>query len=105
VAASYAGGNVTVDFVLDVPDGGYRIEFFTNGAPDASGYGPGEALAHVELWAHAGNGGEALQVQFPCGQGAFITATATALDADGGFGSTSEFSLAIPTTYTGFTPY
>lgn len=105
IVASYAAGRVNVDYNLDVPAGDYRVEFFSSFEADPSGYGPGETLVHAELITHVGNGSETLQAAFDCDESAFITATTTFIEPAGGYGATSEFSAAIPTTYTGFAPY
>jgi hypothetical protein len=99
VSASYAGGAVSLSYSLDVPAGNYRVEFFTDSQADASGYGEGEFLARAVALAHDGNGPKTYQTSFSCGQTVLITATTTAVDPGGGYDSTSEFSLAIPTTY------
>lgn len=96
--ASYAAGEVALSYSLDVPAGSYRVEFFTADG-DASGYGEGEFPATAVTVTHDGKGPKAYQVSLTCGQSALITATTTALDPGGGYDSTSEFSLAIPTTY------
>jgi hypothetical protein len=105
LVASYAAGAVTLDYLLDLPAGEYRVEFFASAEADASGYGPGEALVYTALITHTGSGLESFQAIFACDESALITATTTEVEPGGGFGSTSEFSLAIPTTYMGFTPY
>lgn len=99
VSASYAGGQVSLSYSLDVPAGDYRVEFFTSGEADASGYGEGGYIAKAMTVAHDGKGPKTYQTSVACSQTALITATTTALDPGGGYDSTSEFSLAIPTTF------
>lgn len=94
-----ANGTTTVnyDFNLDVPDNdpdGYRIEFYTNATPDASGHGEGETfLGFVDI-AHTGgdlNFDGTFTATQAVSAGDSITATATRKTATG-FDITSEFA-------------
>jgi CSLREA domain-containing protein len=93
-----SGGNLTVNFKLDVPAGSYRIEFFNNPtAPDqdASGYGEGKVVAGSKNVTHPGGGPVFFNHIFTGVVTDVITATTTAC-TDGAtcaaFGSTSEFA-------------
>lgn len=97
--ATHDGTNVDLSYQLDVPPGTYRIEFFANTAPHASGHGQGSQLVHVvESLIHPG-GAQAFAVSFPVGVASFVTSTCTQVLGVNTFGHTSEFSLATPTTY------
>ena len=92
-SATESGGTVTIDFDLDVPAGDYRIEFFTNSAPNPSGYGEGETLVDTyNVVGHPG-GAAAYSTSFAGSLGEILTATTT--EGTGApFGPTSEFSKA-----------
>ncbi len=94
-SASESGGTLTVDFELDVPAGNYRVEFFTNTAADASGYGEGETLVHTEAISHPGGGSQGFTASFAGSDGDIVTATATEDLGGGSYGSTSEFSASV----------
>ena len=69
---SEASGTVTVDFDLDVPAGGYRIELYTNPAgPDPSGQGEAQVYESAAVISHTGSGSEAFQISY-LGTGAEI---------------------------------
>jgi uncharacterized repeat protein (TIGR01451 family) len=75
------------------PSTAYRLEFFANGSPDASGNGEAErflgaAIGHTDAF---GTGAFDTTLTAPVVPGEWITATATALD----FKNTSEFSAAF----------
>ncbi len=98
-AAIVSGGNVTVDFDLDVPAGSYRIEFFTNpSGADPSGNGEGESFADSVNVTHPGGGSQSFSHVFPGAVGDVISSTATNC-TDGAtcaaFGGTSEFSGTV----------
>ncbi|NNL70576.1 MAG: cadherin-like domain-containing protein, partial [Acidimicrobiia bacterium] len=95
-SATETGGNVTVAFDLDVPAGNYRVEFFVNpSGADPSGNGEGEAFVDLlNIVSHPG-GPASYGLVFPGSAGDVITATATEAIA-APFGSTSEFSAAVP---------
>ena len=92
-------GSLDVSFNLDVPDTnpgvtGYRVEFFANSDPDASGNGEGE----IYLGSHNIDGdvtGEVATLSIPTSFTAgnySISATTTEIDGSAdGFGATSEF--------------
>ena len=96
---SYADGEVIIDYELDVPAGDYRIEFFENSVIDPSGYGEGEQQRHTETITHTGGGAETFNTIFAMTETEYITATCTKVLLTGGYGSTSEFSLVVPTTW------
>lgn len=111
---SHSGGLATVDFQLDVSAGDYRIEFFANlgqggvcappegqvcAAPFDHYYGEGELFVHVQEYSHAGAGSQAFQAIVPMLEERFVTATCTEILAPGKYGSTSEFSRSVPTTF------
>ncbi len=94
-SAAESSGTVAVDFDLDVPDGNYRVEFFTNSSgADPSGNGEGESfVGSVDVTVTSG-------VPTPAsttfaGTAGDITATATEDLGGGSYGSTSEFSAAV----------
>ena len=93
-AAVEIGGVITVDFDLDVPDGDYRIEFFTSSAADPSGYGEGGTFAgSYDVVGHA-SGLATYRATVTGLDGDVLTATTTEETAVP-FGSTSEFSEAF----------
>ncbi len=101
-SAIESGGNITVNFNLDVPAGGYRIEFFQNpSGADPSGNGEGESYADSVNVNHPGGGLQGFSHAFPGSVGDVITATATGCtDAFicATFGSTSEFGASVTAT-------
>ncbi len=99
VAAAFASDSVTIDYDLDVPAGEYRVEFYGNPTPNPLGYGDASWLLAVETIVHAGTGAERFTTTFPCGATEWLTASTTELLPGGGFGSTSELSAAVPTSY------
>ena len=103
-SATENAGTVTVDFDLDVPAGDYRIEFFANpSGADPSGYGEGEAFVdYYNIVGHPG-GSASYSTTFPGSTGDIITSTTTQ-ETGSPFGSTSEFSAAVPVTLADTTP-
>jgi CSLREA domain-containing protein len=93
--AAEAGGIVYVEVDLDVPDGSYRIEIFSNpGGADPSGYGEGEELVLSTVVSRT-SGNSSFSFTVPGSPGDVLTATATRCR----FGcdqhrATSEFSPA-----------
>jgi len=84
-----SGNPGTITGQLDSGAGTYRIEFFKNGACDASGNGEGATyLGSVDTASNA-----AFSFDAPLSVGDVVTATATAPN-----GSTSEFSPCTTTT-------
>ena len=55
-SAVEAGGSVNVDFLLDVPAGSHRIEFYRNTATDPSGNGEVETFVEEHAGAAEGKG-------------------------------------------------
>lgn len=102
------GNQASVNLDLDAADslnGQYRIEFFANDAPDASGYGEGQTyLGYVDI---SNGAGQDVTFTLPSSSslaGKSISATTTAIDNESasGYGSTSEFSQVVsPTVVTG----
>ncbi|MEZ5282867.1 MAG: FG-GAP-like repeat-containing protein [Acidimicrobiales bacterium] len=98
-AAAESGGNVTVDFDLDVPAGDYRIELFTNpSGADSSGYGEGEQFETATTVTHTGSGSESFQLVYPGLVGDLVSLTATEESAGPTYRSTSEFSATFTAT-------
>jgi hypothetical protein len=91
-AASSAGSNVTISGTLNsTPNDTFRLEFFSNTAPDPSGYGQGQTFLGS---AQVTNGSFTVTLPTPvlAGQN-YLTATATDVTSGAiGYGDTSEFS-------------
>ena len=96
-SATEAAGTVTVDFDLDVPNGNYRVEFFTNTAADGSGNGEGETFVDSIDVSVTGGVPTPGSYAFTGSAGDIVSATATE-GAGAPFGSTSEFSAAYTVT-------
>ena len=89
VAAS--GGSTTVQGKLNsFPNGVFRIEFFANDGPDASGYGQGKTFLGFQTVTTGADGNARFTATF-AGTYPFVAATAT--DAAG---NTSDFSPNLP---------
>ena len=88
-------GDLLVDLELDVAAGDYRIELFGNTTADPTGHGEGETYLGGQTITHTGSGAEAFQVTVTS-PATILTATATEDLGGGSYGSTSEFSLAVP---------
>lgn len=79
----------------------YRIEFYANASPDASGYGEGQTYLGYANVATDGAGNATINATLSTNvaAGVSISATATATNAGyGSFGNTSEFSAVIAAT-------
>ena len=93
--AALSGGDLMIDFNLDIPLGNYRVEIFNNPTVgiDASMHGEGEVFLGFINIAHGGTGSENFVKTFTpaaaVSLGDSITMTTTEL---GSFLSTSEFS-------------
>ncbi len=91
-------GDVYYDFLLDVPAGDYRIEFFSNTTADPTQHGEGKTFIGVLNINHTGNGETSffgsLTPEVPTSIGDYITLTATqCTDAScTDFYQTSEFN-------------
>ncbi len=95
-AATEAAGTVTIDFDLDAPAGGYRVEVFTNASGfDPSGYGEGEAFQSAATINHTGSGVESFQIVYAGSPGDLIALTTTDEAAGPLYGTTSEFSAGF----------
>ncbi|EIJ32791.1 beta strand repeat-containing protein [Thiothrix nivea] len=100
-AASFgANGSkiITHDFILDVPAGDYRIEFFKSTSKDPSGNGEGQTFLGGKDFSHPGTGALNFKGSFNANQAVssaeFITVTVTRKTGAATYGSTSEFSGA-----------
>jgi CSLREA domain-containing protein len=89
------GATIDVDFTLTAPADAYRVEFFTNAAADPTGFGEGERFAGATTIVHPG-GDASYSTAAVGGSGGFLSATLTVDEGSGEFGSTSEFSNALP---------
>ncbi len=89
---------VTVDYTLDVPEGDYRVEFFTSPNIHASGQGALITMARAEFVYHPGGGSQSLQTTFSMDEAHYISATVTEDLGGGAYGSTSEVSIAVGTS-------
>lgn len=104
-SAQYDDSKLSLQYDLDAadsPSDAYRVEFFGNTATGAGGYGEGRTYLGSAEVSPSNNNTVLLTV--PSGydlSGKYITATTTAIDNTkaSGFGSTSEFSLAVATVY------
>ena len=96
-----SGTDTTYRYDLDVPAGQYRIEFFSNTAADASGYGQGEVLVDSQTVTSTGTGSQSFSHVVNATGLQNTSATATLIDnsSSTGYGPTSEFS-ATATQYT-----
>ena len=84
------GNNTTIQGSLNsTPNTSFQIEFFSNAALDASGYGEGALFFGTTPVTTDSNGDADINVTFPVALGSGRVVTATATDPDG---NTSEFS-------------
>ncbi|MEM9893128.1 MAG: right-handed parallel beta-helix repeat-containing protein [Actinomycetota bacterium] len=88
-------GDLVAEITLDVAAGDHRIELFANTDPDPDGYGEGETPLGGATVTHTGGGAETFTVSVTSAA-TVLTATATEDLGGGVFGSTSEFSAAVP---------
>jgi hypothetical protein len=93
--AAIAAVSLTVSGTLhSVPNTSFRLEFFANAVPDASGYGQGQTFLGYANVTSDNNGNAtfpaAALAALPAGQN-YVSATATNLST----GDTSEFSLNL----------
>ena len=93
---SYETNTTTTDieYILDVPAGDYRIEFFQNSV--LTDYGEGEIFLTSQDITHAGSGQETFTINLEVEVGDYIAATATERNqaTTSTFGATSEFSAS-----------
>lgn len=94
-----ANGTATVTYSLDINDTepgatGYRVEFFANDAPDASGNGQGQTyLGFDTVSGDVTNRSATITLPSGVSGAKYITAITTMTDASGdGYGHSSEFS-------------
>ncbi|MDX1404915.1 MAG: DUF6701 domain-containing protein, partial [Woeseiaceae bacterium] len=93
------GGNIDVQFDLDVTAGNYRVEFFKNpSGADPSGNGEGETYVSSVNIAHGGTGSESFAHSFSGVVGDILSATATEELSGPTFVNTSEFSATYTVT-------
>ncbi len=93
------GNSTTIHGSLNsTPNTIFQIEFFSNAALDASGYGEGALLLGTTPVTTDGKGDATINVTFPIALGAGRVVTATATDPDG---NTSEFSAGDSTGVAG----
>ena len=95
-SVTHSGGNLTVDFVMEIPPGDYRVEFFINptGA-DPSGNGEGQTYADSITVSDGGGGPQNFSHSFPGAVGDIVSPTTTQEFAGPTYGSTSEFGPAM----------
>lgn len=86
-------GDTIVKYLLDVPAGDYRIEFFSNTTPDSTGYGEGETYLGFQNVTSTGAGEQIFSHTLTGVTGVTnLAMTSTEIDqSDDGFGATSEF--------------
>jgi hypothetical protein len=93
-AVKESGPDTNITFSADLPAGDYRIEFFSNTTPHASGYGEGQTyLGYVNITS-SGTGLQKFNTMLSGVTGALnVRSTATKIDGTTtyGFGPTSEF--------------
>ena len=91
------GSDLEVDFILDVPSGNYRVEFFDNPSGlDGSGFGEGEIfLGFSNVSATPSSTHSVTLSSVVATNTQVVTATATEDLGGGNFASTSEFSSSI----------
>jgi CSLREA domain-containing protein len=97
-SAAFSNGNVMLSGTLDsVSSTMFRLEFFSNGQCDPSGFGQGQHLLGstvVTTGADCTSAFGPVSFPLPAGQD-FVTVTATRLDSAGNPIETSEFSQCI----------
>jgi len=97
-----AFGNTTVDYILDVPAGSYRIEFYKNTTADPSGNGEGQVYLGFQDVTSTGTGSQNHSYTLNGITGVTnLAMTATQIDSStpSGFGPTSEFGGQVPGIY------
>ncbi len=97
ISIRQVGSDLQVEFILDVPGGNYRVEFFDNpSGNDGTGFGEGEVyLAYTTV---AGSPGSTHNITLTGATPTdvrVVTSTATEDLGGGTFGSTSEFSQKL----------
>jgi len=93
IDAQSLGGITAIQGTLNsMPVGNYRIEFFLNDTPDASGFGEGQTFLGARVVFVHGDGNGDFFEPFTVAATADHFVTATATDAEG---NTSEFSPAV----------
>ncbi|MGI8586113.1 MAG: S-layer homology domain-containing protein [Chloroflexia bacterium] len=105
--ATSVGGSTTITGTLNsTPNITYTLQFFSNAACDASGYGEGRTLLGSATVHTAGDCTASFHVTFPISvaQGQSITADATDGNPNDSSGNTSEFSACFQLGGPGPTP-
>ncbi|MBL8451961.1 MAG: cadherin domain-containing protein, partial [Zoogloea sp.] len=102
VSALLTGSDIALSGTLNsLANTRFRIEFFANPSPHASGYGEGRSyIGFVDVLTDA-SGNASFSPTYagalPAGSQYWISSTATRLDGSSNFIETSEFSASIPT--------
>ena len=92
------GPDMNVDFVLDVPSGNYRVEFFDNpSGVDPSGYGEGEIFLDFTTVAASPGSTHSITLSGVAPNNVLEVTTTATEDLGGSYGSTSEFSSPTAT--------
>ena len=96
IAAVAAGSVTTASGTVDIPAGGFQMEFFVSDSCDPSGNGEGRMLVYSQVGLSPGGIGLAFDIPLPGGfAGQYLTATTSMTMAPW---QTSEFSNCIPVT-------
>lgn len=90
---SASGSDSDISYLLDVPAGDYRIEFFSNDTPDDSGNGQGQTFIGSQNVTSTGSGSQSFVATVSGNAHSNVFATTTEINPDtfSGFGPTSEF--------------
>jgi parallel beta-helix repeat protein len=102
LSATQTGGDIILNYMLDVPVGTYRLEFFTNPSQARdNGFGEGEVYEDVENITVSAAGPQIMSLVTVNNATLTNGLTATITECSGGcatFGGTSEFSNNITAT-------
>jgi hypothetical protein len=93
------GANLDVEYVVDVPAGSYRVEFYSNSVADPSGNGEAETLIGTQNVTSLGSGEQTFSTTVSGNTHTNVFATITEIDGTtpSGFGATSEVgSRGVP---------
>lgn len=95
--ATETGGNTEVHYILDVPSGDYRVEFFGNPFTTLN-ISDGTSFIGSQNVTSTGSGAQNFSITLSGTGHGSITSTATQINnaTPSGFGNTSEFSLSSP---------
>ena len=91
------GSDLEIDFILDVPNGNYRVEFFDNpSGNDPTDYGEGEVFLGTSTVAASPGSTHSITLSSASPSDVLVvTSTATEDLGGGNYGSTSEFSSIL----------